>query len=327
MTKSSIKIAVVKGDALEFRADVLALKYAQSLHGVDRVAHQALGRAGVKLKLPKPGTQRIIASGGAVAADRILFVGVQPLQDLGYAGIRTFARRALSSLADQKGKLRRVALTIHGPGFGLDETEAFESELAGVLDAIGKNEYPDSLELVSFVEMDKKRVRRLAEVLRRLVPTGSVSRGGRGTLSGLDRPAKKTLRTAGSGSASKPRVFVAMPFADEMGDTFHYGIQGAVNAAGLLAERADLATFAGDVMDWVKTRISSAKLVIADLTTANANVYLEVGYAWGKGVPTILLAKSTADLKFDVKGQRCIIYSSISDLEAKLARELKGLLG
>jgi hypothetical protein len=79
-------------------------------------------------------------------------------------------------------------------------------------------------------------------------------------------------------------------------------------------------------MEWVRTRISGANLVVADLTNANPNVYLEVGYAWGKGVPTVLLVKSSTDLKFDVRGQRCIVYSSIKELEQKLSNELNGLI-
>jgi nucleoside 2-deoxyribosyltransferase len=76
----------------------------------------------------------------------------------------------------------------------------------------------------------------------------------------------------------------------------------------------------------VRARISGARLVVADLTSANPNVYLEVGYAWGKGVPTVLIAKSEDALKFDVRSHRCIVYSSIKDLEDKLTRELHGLL-
>jgi hypothetical protein len=55
----------------------------------------------------------------------------------------------------------------------------------------------------------------------------------------------------------------------EYADRFHYGIMRAANAAGFLCERADLASFTGDVMAWVKDRIESAALVIADLTAAN----------------------------------------------------------
>jgi nucleoside 2-deoxyribosyltransferase len=79
-------------------------------------------------------------------------------------------------------------------------------------------------------------------------------------------------------------------------------------------------------MEWVRQRIESAALVVADLTTANPNVYLEVGYAWGRGLPTVLLCKDTADLKFDVRGQRCLIYKSIRQLEVSLTRELTTLL-
>ncbi len=109
-----------------------------------------------------------------------------------------------------------------------------------------------------------------------------------------------------------------------MDDIFHYGIQGAVNAAGYLCERADLATFTGDLMDWVKRRIKSARLVIADLSSANPNVYLEIGYAWGCGIPTVLLISDSTDLTFDVRGQRCLVYKSIRALEESLAKELKG---
>ena len=79
-------------------------------------------------------------------------------------------------------------------------------------------------------------------------------------------------------------------------------------------------------MEWVKRRISSAKLVVADLTMANPNVYLEVGYAWGIGRPTILLIRDDVkDLKFDVRGQRCLVYKGIKHLEETLARELSAL--
>lgn len=116
-----------------------------------------------------------------------------------------------------------------------------------------------------------------------------------------------------------------MPFAKEFDDVFHYGIQGAVNAAGYLCERADLESFTGDIMDWVKKRIESAELVIADLSSANPNVYLEVGYAWGIGKDTVLIIDDTKQLKSDTRGQRSIPYKSIKNLEESLTNELKNL--
>ena len=74
---------------------------------------------------------------------------------------------------------------------------------------------------------------------------------------GLDDGPSERLRAAGYSSGTKAHVFVAMPFRDDMDDVFHYGIQSAVKSAGFLCERADLASFTGDVLDWVRSRIRS----------------------------------------------------------------------
>jgi hypothetical protein len=58
---------------------------------------------------------------------------------------------------------------------------------------------------------------------------------------------------------------------------------------------------------------------------ANPNVYLEVGYAWGRGRQTILLVRDIKELKFDVAGYRCLVYKNIRDLETQLSRELQHL--
>lgn len=71
--------------------------------------------------------------------------------------------------------------------------------------------------------------------------------------------------------------------------------------------------------------MASANLVVADLSAANPNVYLEVGYAWGCGKPTILTVRQTEDLKFDVRGQRCLVYKSIKALEDLLPKGLANL--
>jgi hypothetical protein len=134
------------------------------------------------------------------------------------------------------------------------------------------------------------------------------------------------LQSAGTQSSDKRHVFVAMPFDPAFDDRFHYGIQRAVNASGLLCERADLASFTGDVLAWVKERIATASLLVADLSTANPNVYLEVGFAWGRGIPTVLIADQASGLKFDVRTQRCLLYGgSIRRLEELLTAELAAL--
>ena len=324
-TAPNVRLAVEQGDALSFRADVLALKYADALYGVDRAVVHALTAAGVSIeaRLPKAGGFYLTPAMDAVTADQVLFVGVGPLRQFGYGEIRAFGRKVLEALAGETPHARHLALTIHGPGYGLDENEAFESEIAGLLDAIGSGDFPADLERVTIVEANTGRAKRLKALLGQLLPNGPRNSRSRATQPLSD--VADRLRSVGYDSPSKPHVFVAMPFAEEMDDVFHYGIQGAVNDSGFLCERADLSSFTGDVIEWVKTRISSASLVVADLSDSNPNVYLEVGYAWGCGRPTVLLVKDTSQLKFDVRGQRCLVYKRIKDLEESLRSELEGL--
>jgi len=320
-----IRIVVEQGDALAIEADVLALKYANALYGVDGAVVQALRAvvSDIEGRLPKPSGFYITPARGAVAASYVLFVGVGSLRYFGYREIRAFGRKALEALAGETPQATHVALTIHGPGYGLDETEAFESELAGLLDAINGGDFPAALKRVTIVEANAGRAGRLAAQLDKLLPREPDDSPGRAARPLTEVPDR--LRSVGYDSRSKLHVFVAMPFAEEMDDVFHYGIQGAANAAGFLCERADLSSFTGDVIQWVKTRIASASLVVADLSEANPNVYLEVGYAWGCSRPTVLLVKDTAQLKFDVRGQRCLVYKKIKDLEALLRTELEKL--
>ena len=82
-----------------------------------------------------------------------------------------------------------------------------------------------------------------------------------------------------------------MPFGRAFEDTFRFGIQSPVRKVGFLCERIDQETFTGDILERIKQKIETASIVIGELTGNNANVYLEIGYAWGKGRPTILVTK------------------------------------
>jgi len=318
-----LKIDVNEGDVLLVKADVLALKYAQASYGVDAIVLKKLINLGPGVVLPEVGGIRLFDNVPGIAARSVLFVGVPPLEEFMYREIRQFARKAFSSLASRAPQTALVAMTLHGAGYGLDEAEAFESEVAGIVDAYQDGDAPDALEQVLIVEHNHGRATRLKSLLADLVPGGHIS--GKRPEDNDPRNPTERLRAAGYASATKDHVFVAMPFKEEMEDVYHYAIQSAARAAGFICERADMATFTGEVMGWVKSRIKSASLVVADLTDANPNVYLEVGYAWGCGVETVLLAKNVADLTFDVRAHRCLVYKTIKQLEEALAKELEAL--
>ena len=322
-----VAVAIAVDDVLAFRADVLAVKYAQALYGVDDAVFERIGSGSgnVKHLLPAPHQSKLVDSGGRINCKAVLFVGVESLLWFGYKEIREFARRALATLGELLPETRHLALTVHGPGFGLDEAEAFESEITGLSDAVAAGALPSTLERITIVEIDRGRAARLRQTLSRLLPDGMLQP--ERETARVDATVLQRLRSTGAASTAKPHIFVAMPFDEEMDDVFHYGIQGAAHAAGFLCERADISSFTGDIVEWIKQRIATAALVIADLSTANANVYLEVGFAWGRDKPTLLLVRDLAELKFDVKGHRCIVYKKIKDLEDSLRKELAQLKG
>lgn len=322
-----MRIEVLQGDATRIAADILVLKYAQARFGLDAVVAELLYVAGHENweMSPKHGQSRLLPGTAGIAAEQILFIGTPSLWNFDYREIRSFGRNALSFLAKEEPSTRTLVLTVHGPGFGLDEEEAFDSQIAGFIDAISSQEVPKHLEIITFAEKNARRAQRLQSRLQELVPNGNLSSKENPF---VESPAPETaerLRAAGYASASKAHAFVAMPFSGEFDDVYHYGILNAVKRAGLLCERVDLASFTGDIVSWIRKRVRSASLVIADLSGANPNVYLEVGFAWGCRVPTVLLARSTDELRFDVQGQRCLIYERIKDLEEKLSAELKAL--
>jgi hypothetical protein len=320
-----VSVEVVQEDALAIAADVLALKYAQDLYGVDALVAECFTKAGHKLTFPHPDDFQLVQRVPGIAASTILFVGVAPLYEFGYREIRTFGRKVLSLLATAKPDTHHIAVTVHGPGYGLDAIEAFEAELAGLIDAIRSHDMPKALQKITIVERRPSRAQLLQQALAELLPHGQITVDGEPLRTTAQEDRTERLRAAGYASDSKANIFVAMPFREDMDDVYDYGIQGAARAAGFVCERADLSSFTGDILEWVKKRIKSASLLVADLTDANPNVYLEVGYAWGCGIPTILLVHDTDHLKFDVRGQRCLVYKRIKDLEEALSRELNNL--
>lgn len=137
----------------------------------------------------------------------------------------------------------------------------------------------------------------------------------------------KLLRRSVKGVKTPRRhIFVAMPFSNDLEDCYFYGIKVPIQNAGFGCVRVDKTSFTGDILLQIKKDIDTSAAVVAVLDGANPNVSLEVGYAWGREIPTILLIKDTSQLPFDLKGQKCIVYESIRELEKALATELKELL-
>lgn len=328
---AALDVVLEAGNITGTRADVVLLKHAQGFYGADQAVSVRLEDMGVpRARCSVPiGEHVFVETRGAIGAPLALFLGTVKLGRFGYHEIRQFAARALKALESRPG-IRHVACTVHGPNYGLDEDEAALALVGGLVESFMRGAGPEGLERITVVELQQRRVERLRRALERGL---GKSPGVEPLPSGWGFRVKRMsqhvqappMATAGEQSLAKPHAFVAMPFAPEMEDVYHYGILGPVKGAGLLCERVDQAVFEGAIIQRIKERIDTAKVVIADLSMANPNVYLEVGYAWGRGRPTILLVRDLKELKFDVAAYRCLIYGSIRDLENQLTRELRHL--
>lgn len=335
-----IELQFQQGDLRTFPTDVVVLKYAQRFDGSSHTVVAALGQE----ELTSPsfslavGEFRSVETHGRIKAQHVLLIGVPSVGSFGYRDIRAFSARALQILAEIHPHTRHIAMNIHGVGYGLDEIESLLAQLAGYTDALEAGQVPRALSTIVILTRSATQVENFCSALDQHVRNNaSLSRGDKAGLYFLTsaheaesaRPSLSgnTSERAGKDSSDKPHAFVAMPFHESFDDIFYFGIQEPIKATGFLCERTDQEAFIGGVLELVKHQIETATFVVADVTGANPNVLLEVGYAWGKGRPTILVTQDPQTLPFDLLNQKYLSYHplKIKTLAQLLTQEITAL--
>lgn len=107
-----------------------------------------------------------------------------------------------------------------------------------------------------------------------------------------------------------PRAFVLMPFAPEFDEIYNLFITPTLVEAGYDVFRADDMVSNQNILRDIVSAIEYSDLVVADLTTANPNVYYELGIAHALARPVILLVQDIAELPFDLRAYRVITYKT-----------------
>ncbi len=125
--------------------------------------------------------------------------------------------------------------------------------------------------------------------------------------------------------------FVLMPFADELRLVYDEAIVPAATRAGLECQRADEIMQPGGVMEQVRQSLMEARIVIADLTNMNPNVFYELGLAHVIGHCAILITQDKKWVPFDLQHMRWIKYKmdehGLNLLRQALGRAFKAALG
>ena len=102
-------------------------------------------------------------------------------------------------------------------------------------------------------------------------------------------------------------VFLVMPFADEY-KGFYNQIFNTVDSLGMNCRRADDIFRPNVVMTSILEEIDKSRIVIADLTGKNPNVYFEVGIAHARKRNVIFLTKNENDISRNLKIMGFITY-------------------
>jgi hypothetical protein len=107
--------------------------------------------------------------------------------------------------------------------------------------------------------------------------------------------------------------FVMQPFSPPHGDYYEKIFKPAIDKTGLQPVRADAEIFGtGKIIDQIWRGINDAKVLVAELTTRNPNVFYELGLAHALHKPVVLVSSNEPDVPFDLHHIR-VIYYDVSD--------------
>lgn len=103
-------------------------------------------------------------------------------------------------------------------------------------------------------------------------------------------------------------IFVLMTFSDDLKPVYEKHIKHVSELLSLKVKRADDFFTSNAVMQDVWTGICSSRVIIADCTKRNPNVFYEIGLAHAIGKPIILITQNIEDVPFDLRHIRFIQY-------------------
>ncbi|MGQ0801405.1 MAG: hypothetical protein ACT4NL_15010 [Pseudomarimonas sp.] len=134
-------------------------------------------------------------------------------------------------------------------------------------------------------------------------------------------PPSNFLRSHGINSADlKIRnnlLFVLTPFHDDLQDEF-YVVTQVGQQLGFNVARGDEKVSKGDIFPQLLQMIVEAKVIVANISGRNPNVFYELGIAHALDKQVILLAESNSDVPFDIRSKRIVFYQSHDELRERL---------
>ena len=107
-----------------------------------------------------------------------------------------------------------------------------------------------------------------------------------------------------------PKAFVVMQFSSPYNELYEDVIKKVCKDFDLNVIRADETYGPGIILADIIKQINESRLIIAEISQSNPNVFYEVGYSHALNKPTILIAEKTTKLPFDVSPFRTLFYEN-----------------
>jgi hypothetical protein len=122
--------------------------------------------------------------------------------------------------------------------------------------------------------------------------------------------------------------FVLMPFGLPFDRYYQNIFEPAITSLGLNSIRADSLFRSSPIMVDIWRFVRESRVLLADLSGKNPNVFYELGLAHAIGKPVILVSTAIEDIPFDLRGLRVLIYDKDnenwgSDLKKRIQKSLK----
>jgi hypothetical protein len=128
-------------------------------------------------------------------------------------------------------------------------------------------------------------------------------------------------------------IFMIMPFREPYNSLYETLIRPLAAELNLTIKRGDdFASTQGSIIQDVWSALNACRIVIAETTELNANVYYELGIAHTLGKPVLLMSqvRMIQDLPFDIRHLRFVAYENTvrgnEELKEKLRHSLIWLL-
>jgi hypothetical protein len=258
-------------------------------------------------------------STGIVPAEPHFF---KPYRSGGHPLLRS---SSLYGITDGSGQKATISLTDIGAGIvaptsssqrreSLREAFGKVDDFKRVLDHYGDKKIPEgeyfSNFLVKEFDISRERVtdfiRIFSENLRYL---GSFGVTPQESKSEENDNQSEPKQDASSGSREfLETCFVLMPFGDWFDRYYEALFKPAIKAAELEPVRADNLFSTGSVMEQIWEEIGKAKVLLAELTGKNANVFYELGLSHASRKPVVFVTSNLNDVPFDLRHLRIVQY-------------------